>query len=187
MRETCTVPAQLTVEVCDYCAESQEIDLRIRAREYCPNTGTRWPRRFTTEPRNGVKLACNECIESGAYLEGTSGELPGQWNLKGPGSRIFVALLPLDTDRALLLRDSIMHWWTPASQYDAMSSVYELVHWPNEPIIKFSVQHQRRIELKFARKIGREEIAQRLGEHVVARMSEKRSESIEVAWSLIVS
>lgn len=184
MRSTFNIEAQLTIETCDYCNDSQEIDLRIGAREYCPNTGTRWSTKWTVDPRSGDKIICNKCIKSGAYLEGTSGELLGQWNLKGPGNMIAIALLPLEDDRALLLRDVIMHWWAPASEYDSMSSVYNLtVH--NESVIKFSPHHQSRIVLNFARTISREEITKRLGENVAARMYEKQKESIEVAWNLI--
>jgi len=183
MRSTVNTEAQLTIETCDYCGDSQEVDLHIGEREYCPNTGTRWPTRFTVDPRSNTKLACAKCIRSGAYLEGTSGELLGQWNLKGPGDMIVVALLPVQDNRALLLRDSIMHWWAPASLYDATSTVYNLVH--RESVVKFSAHHQQRIVMTFLRTIERDEIAKRLGENVAARMYEKQKESIEVEWSLI--
>ena len=186
MRKTITVEAQLTLETCDYCGDRQQIALRIGAREYCPDTANRWPMGWTLNPRNADRLACDVCIKDGTYLEGVSGELPGQWNLKGPGKVIVIALLPLDDKRALLLRDTIPNWWVPASEFDAMSSVYSLVR-HGDPVIKFSTQHQQRIVLTFARLIPRDEITRRLGEHVSARMSEQRTNSIEVEWSLIAT
>jgi hypothetical protein len=125
--------ARLTYHRCNYCGEESLVAVRVLDAEYGPRHSVdgsfeRWP-----HPLDEGKHACPHCVKSGAYLEGKSGAIVGQFRIRGREEKIadrwWYALLPHPTaeGKALFLWPSDGQWYIPITSGYSFSTTSDLI------------------------------------------------------------